>query len=281
MELPGGLQRDGGLRRDYRFRTLTGELERALSESGETARTLPQQVTSILASSLLEVGGAAADLALVRSLSAGDRQFLVLQLAALLDPTPRWITTPCSACAEPIQFQVEPLAVPFKPAGEGYPATTLSLSIGDVRVRVPNGADEEYISLCGGDADTQLAALLSRLSDTRPRTIDPMSLSGDDLAAIDAAIDAMSAQAGLAASIACPHCGTAQSAAVDPYAWIVRDTLGLDEDIHRIATHYHWSEKEILQLPRSRRERYLHLIDRSLGRYRADDLIHAVHGSQR
>ena len=36
----------------------------------------------------------------------------------------------------------------------------------------------------------------------------------------------------------------------------------LYEEIHVLATHYHWSEPAILALPRSRRQRYLALIAR-------------------
>ncbi len=88
----------------------------------------------------------------------------------------------------------------------------------------------------------------------------------------------MSPQAGLAASITCPHCHQEQQVAIDPYAWIVGETGSLELDIHTLAFHYHWSESDILQLPRTRRERYLQLIDWSLGKYQADDLIHGAQG---
>jgi hypothetical protein len=34
------------------------------------------------------------------------------------------------------------------------------------------------------------------------------------------------------------------------------------EDVHRLATRYHWSEEAILRLPLRRRGAYLRLIDR-------------------
>jgi hypothetical protein len=37
------------------------------------------------------------------------------------------------------------------------------------------------------------------------------------------------------------------------------------DEVHAIAWHYHWSESEILDLPRARRRRYLDLIASSLG----------------
>lgn len=36
----------------------------------------------------------------------------------------------------------------------------------------------------------------------------------------------------------------------------------LYEEVHHLALHYHWSEAEILRLPRSKRLRYLGLLVR-------------------
>jgi len=266
MELPGGLLHDGRLRRDYRFRAVTGGIERALAESGLQAANLAQQVSLVLAASLQSLAGRPADLERVRALCSGDRQFLVLRLATLLDPAPRWITLNCGGCAEPIQFQVLPDHLPVTSAGDGYPQRTLALSIGEVRLRVPNGADEEFIA--ASRADDPQRALLSRLIDA-----DVERLSETDRQSLDLALDEMTPQAGLTADIQCPHCGLAQPAAIDPYAWVVSETGDLDREIHTLAFHYHWSERDILDLPRRRRARYLLLIDRSLGKYRADDLL--------
>jgi len=39
-------------------------------------------------------------------------------------------------------------------------------------------------------------------------------------------------------------------------------------DIHTLAWYYHWGEEEILNMPRSRRQQYLALIDRARGLHR-------------
>jgi hypothetical protein len=43
------------------------------------------------------------------------------------------------------------------------------------------------------------------------------------------------------------------------------DINRLYEEVHVLATHYHWSESDILALPRRKRLRYLDLIARQLG----------------
>jgi hypothetical protein len=35
---------------------------------------------------------------------------------------------------------------------------------------------------------------------------------------------------------------------------------GLYEEVHHLAYHYHWTERDILELPRSKRRRYLALL---------------------
>jgi hypothetical protein len=277
MELPGGVLHAGRLLRDYRFQPVTGKLERAIADSGFGLQSLPQQVTRILSVCLAQAAGRAVDEELVRALSAGDRQFLMLQLEALLDPAPRWVTAACQGCDELIQFQITPGSLPVKPAGAGYPQTSLALSVGLVMLRVPCGADEEAIA-DGPEAAPPLERLLSRLLTLDDRPVEPARLSESDLERIDERLDEMSPQPGLTARIDCPYCRLGQEVAIDAYAWIARDGYQLDREVHTLALHYHWSEREILQLPRRRRERYLQLIDQSRGKYRADDLIRGVSG---
>jgi hypothetical protein len=277
MQLPGGLLQDGRLRRDFRFRTVTGELERLFSESGHHCRSLPEQISVVLEAGLDEVAGMPADASLVRSLSAGDRLFLILQLETLVYPEPRWVTAKCSGCGELIQFLVAPGDFPVVEAGPGYPSMPVCLHIGDLDLRVPTGADEEAVAQ-EGDEQRGLQLLLSRVLSREGGEVDISLLTQDDLDQINRLLDNASPHVGTAAQVACPHCGEHQEIAIDPCDWLAAEGDALDRDIHTLAFHYHWSEREILQLPRRRRERYLELIDRDLGKYRADDHIHGSHG---
>lgn len=42
-------------------------------------------------------------------------------------------------------------------------------------------------------------------------------------------------------------------------------------EVHALALHYHWSERDILALPRARRRRYLALLADALARGRRED----------
>ncbi len=277
MELPGGLLANGQLHRDFSFKPLTGQLERIISDSGFALHSLAEQVTVILSHALHRVAGHKADEQSVRSLSSGDRQFLILQLQGLIDPSPQWLTSNCQACDEAIQFQIYPANMPVKPAGESFPQTSLTLSIGQVILRVPTGADEERMASTHNEKSA-LEMLLGRIISGNDPAFDISSLNNEDIDLIDNTLDEMCPQAANSASIECPYCSHQQSVAIDHYAWITRKTRQLDEDIHTLATHYHWSEPDILALPKNRRQRYLQLIEHSLGRYRADDFIQGVAG---
>jgi hypothetical protein len=40
----------------------------------------------------------------------------------------------------------------------------------------------------------------------------------------------------------------------------------LTQEVHTLALHYHWSEREIMQMPRRRRTRYLELVSGAVAR---------------
>jgi len=63
----------------------------------------------------------------------------------------------------------------------------------------------------------------------------------------------------------CPHCGKDNRVELNPYSALNRSENRLLTEIHQIALHYHWSERDILMLPRARRSAYLRLIDRTRG----------------
>ncbi len=278
MELPGGIIVDQKVCRSFNFKPLTGTLERVISESGFELKSLAEQVTLILVQALDNVAGLTASKELVRSLCSGDRLYLMLQLQALLDPSPQWLTSHCRHCDEKIQFQFEPTSMPVKPAGKDYPDTSILLSSGEVKIRVPSGADEESLASNAQNEQNAMDLLLQLLLSATSHTQNIHTLSQDDLELIDHKLDEMSPQPGTSVSIECPYCSFQQQVNIDHYSWISQSTQDLDEEIHTLAVNYHWSEKDILALPKRRRKHYLELIQRSQGKYQADDFIHASRG---
>lgn len=64
----------------------------------------------------------------------------------------------------------------------------------------------------------------------------------------------------------CPDCGQRQQQVLDLGSLLLRRLeriqTGMIEDIHVLASSYHWTEDQVLALPAKRREQYLKLIDR-------------------
>jgi hypothetical protein len=248
MLLPGGIVRDGERRRDFAFRPVDGALEAALAEAA-AASSMPKAVTSVLAAALAELGGEPVGEETVRNLPVGDRQFLVRQLSVYLGHDPVWLTAVCRACGESFDFEVRQADLPVKEAGESFPFA----EAGGLRLRVPTGADQEAIA--GFSDERAVRALFERCR-----------LGGDgDLAAAEAALEEASPEVALAALASCPACGASNEVSVDPYLGLPAHSEELFAEVHSLALNYHWSEAEILALPRARRQLYLRLIDRSRG----------------
>ena len=145
MKLPGGVWREGCLHRDVVFRPVDGHLEMALAEAAGALQDLPGRVSEALQAALALVGSEAPDRELVDALSVGDRQFLVSRLTRHLGLECVWLSATCCHCHGQFDFPLDYGAIPAKPAGEGYPFAEVMLSMGQVQVRVPTGADQRAI----------------------------------------------------------------------------------------------------------------------------------------
>ncbi|GAB4191925.1 MAG: hypothetical protein Tsb002_21180 [Wenzhouxiangellaceae bacterium] len=272
-QLPGGWIHDGQRRRGYRFRPLDGQVELALAAVATPDQSAPRQVTALLNGALAEIGGMAVDEAMVATLSIGDRQYLLRQLAARLEPQPLWLNAVCGECGERFDVCYRHAEVPVKAATDDYPLVEVDTSQGQVTVRAPNGDDQQAIAQCP-DEDDCLALLLSRIvqrCDDQP--LEVADLSAEDIATIEGAAEAMAPEIASECISRCPHCRQDNRVALDVYQRLQNGGSELFTDIHRLAAAYHWSEAEILSLPRQRRQIYLRLLEQSRGLLEADDHV--------
>jgi hypothetical protein len=195
------------------------------------ARTPAERALELLALSDCDAPG---------SLTAGERDGLLLDLRERLFGSELAGAARCEACGEEVEF---------------------SLRTDDVRVsgseplaplaRVPTAAD---------------LALISREPDAasaRRRLVELCLPEGGDVAELAEALAAADPQADVELSLSCPECGHEWSAVLDP-GWFVwseldawaRRTL---RAVHALAAAYGWSEAEILALG-PRRHVYLELV---------------------
>lgn len=256
IELIGGIEVEGRLRRDVTLKPLTGAAEMALAELAAADMAFPDKVTRFLQETLAEVGGAPADPA---ALSVGDRQYLVRQVGARLGMDRLWLGGDCPTCGEPFEIEVRQADLPVKRAGSDYPTATIALGDAQCGVRTPTGADQSAIAdLPPEDA---AMALLRRLV-SGPDDID---LSDATRTTLEAAIEALSPEVALEVAAKCPDCGADVRLEVDPYLTLTQPGRDILDDVHVLARHYHWAEADILSLTSARRHAYLARIDLDRG----------------
>lgn len=259
--LPGGLVIDGELRRDYRFKPLCGELELSLAETAADDGCTTDRVTAVLACALATLAGRKPDARLVEHLVVGDRQFLMRQLSALLDDNPRWLTARCSSCDALFDLSYRPSTLPVKTAGDAFPETSVRIGGVEYRLRLPTGADQSDLDP-GESPQQQQLQLLAGLLHPRP---DMSKLSPEDIDELDRTLEAMAPEVALQLLAPCPQCQADNTVDVDPYQSLDTSPDNLLGEIHLLACTYHWSQREILDLPRRRRHHYLQLIGTNRG----------------
>ncbi|MCH8532470.1 MAG: hypothetical protein LAT65_16590 [Saccharospirillum sp.] len=272
MVLPGGILRAGQRHQDCRLAAPNGRVALALTDSLVATSSHPLWVSQTLVVILDELAGEAPCPADVEALCVADRQWLAIQWhlhTAEQPERPAWFSADCQACTARYDFSPRWQDVPLKPAAESYPYADVKLSLGQARFRVPNGLLQQQLAQTDRQ-DTRRCiaeALWVSLDGQPPPVHGDRDLSEADLDAIESELEAVSPELGLTLATRCPECGSEQVVTIDPYSGLASPPHDLLADIHCLASHYHWSEDAILDLPDSRRRHYLKLIDRDLGQH--------------
>lgn len=264
--IPGGLSRNGCLERRARFRALTGKIEQTLIEL-EGGLDRPHFVTAVLDSTLESIGAQPVKKGQATDLCVADRQYLMLRLGALLNGEQMWLKVDCLHCESLFDVEVQRCDLPVKAAGQGFPRVTVRVKNREIDVRVPTGADQEII----GEASDELAiqqllkGCIRSVNGETPAEEFVHSLSEADVKAIDEALDEASPAVCDQLRVVCPECKRAQLVELDHYNLAGMNERAFYDEVHKLASHYHWSEASILGLPKARRRLYLDLINRSTG----------------
>lgn len=279
--LPGGfLDSEGNRRRAVQLRPLTGREEEWIADParGWTEAAL---VTALLRRCVERIGPDRPTDAIIRSLAAGDRDYLMLRLRQITFGPQVLITLVCprGECAEKmdVDLALDQIAISPKPLAPHY-AVTLSEAAAfgeagrpqrEIVFRIPNGADQEaardWLPL---GAREQVVRLLARcLLKIGGAAVTPdrvASLPDKAIEEITEAMERSSPQVQIEMEARCPECGETflHDFEIVPFflSELLRGCTQLDREVHLLGFYYHWSLREILGMTRRKRQRYLRLL---------------------
>jgi hypothetical protein len=262
VPLSGGLILDSShVLSEVEIGELTGREEEWLGTHPAVA--VASAVTALLASCTRCADGAPVGPELARRLLVGDRDLLVLALRRqTLGDTVAIIQT-CPACGQPMDVTLDLAQVPVKIMHQTSAEHTVTiqepgLAARQVRFRLPCGGDQESVS--GLDPEQAESALLAAcvLDDGGI----PLGPAGREQLAT--AMERIAPQVDVELDLECPQCAQAFTVPFDITAFFLAELRTTRDqilrEVHHLALHYHWSEPDILGLPRWRRRRYLSLL---------------------
>ena len=200
-------------------------------------------------------------------LPIGTRDRLLLDLRQALFGRHLDCVADCPACGERCEWScsIESLLAP-DPGGDSPAWQDWSGDGWQVRFRLVNGLDLAALADCADEA-TAVGLLLQRCvrqvsREGQPAAVD--TLPAAVVEAVSAVMAEADPQAGRALEVRCPTCAQRWQADVDAgaFLWAELDVWAqrLLADVHHLAGHYGWSERQILALSPERRARYLAMV---------------------
>jgi len=278
--LPGGYwDASGRLHREFELATLTGREEELLAQARQPqTATLVTEVLSRCVSRLGDVAPVTPEVA--RQLLVADRQYLLLRLreatfGALVRANLR---CPWPSCGEQVSIDFSVTDVPVEEAPHRAPAHTMTVSAeaaGDpdgieVTFRLPNGSDQEDLSaLVTANEAEALTRLLSRCvqrigTHSPPTPEQVAALSTLARSEIEERMHQLAPKVEQNMEATCSECGRGFAAPFDIHRFFLgelrTDRDLLYQEVHYLAYHYHWSEQEIMSMPRDRRRTYIDVL---------------------
>jgi hypothetical protein len=204
--------------------------------------------------------GAAVDESTLSALSLGHRLAALLALAGAVDDEPLQATLRCARCNEPLEATL-PIADLLAYHERAVASASLHVPVDDERVltmRRPTARDLERWGVAA-PFERMARDLLVGAGEV-PETLPPAWLETLERALADAdpLID-------FHLTTDCPECGASGRYGLDLGALALRRLRAAHDEmlatVHRLASTYHWSEREILSLPPARRRVYLAMIE--------------------
>jgi len=173
----------------------------------------------------------------------------------------------CAMCSAELELELTLAEVSaFQSGADAVDTVGIELRGERIEFRMISALDQEILSKATFDDELDAAkALISRLTSEIDAVQD---LGPNDIEAIEQAMDEADPLVNFSCRITCDECGEPNDHEIDLFETAL-DILGraqrrLIMSIHRLASRYHWSEKEIFEVPEWRRQQYVELIGAKL-----------------
>lgn len=280
--LPGGyIDEAGRLQREFELAVLTGRDEELLAQARQKESA---SLVSLLISRCVQRLGDISPVseATARRLLVADRQYLLLKLrqAAFGDQVRADLFCPWPGCGQRVSLEFNIEDVPVEASHDKGPHYHMTLSeaaaVGqspgqrEIDFRLPNGADQELISPLLEQNEAQaLTSLLERCIErigpnAPPDEAHVAALSPLARQEIEAEMERLAPRVELDIETVCPECGRRFVAPFDLQRFFFGEMrAGADllyREVHYLAYHYHWSEREIMEMAVDKRRRYIEVL---------------------
>lgn len=197
-----------------------------------------------------------------RELTVGKRLECLLRLAAGGEKTAFQFSFKCGSCGQDLEFELTLDEIVERQAEADLTEMVEVVFENQTRVfRKPLGRDQEsWRDAAFTDERVAALAMIQSLQIVPPK----FSVKGEDFDLIADAMDEADPLINFNCRVRCADCGALNDFPIDLCDFALgelrRAQQFLLRAVHLLASHYHWSEKEIFAVPHWRRVKYLALI---------------------
>jgi hypothetical protein len=199
-------------------------------------------------------------------LTVGQRDALVMDLRGRVFGAGIASVADCPACLERMDVTFDLRDIWAPPRGEPADPIEIDSEGYRVRARPPSVEDLIWLDECDPAVDRRTALLERCVLEARRkgRSVRAAALPPSVVSAISAALANVDPRAEIQLALSCAACGHTWSALFDivSYFWQELESWvwRTARDVDTLATHYGWSETEILAMSPDRRALYLELV---------------------
>jgi len=205
------------------------------------------------------------------NLEIGKRTEYLLTLTSLSNSSKINVNLRCSnlECQQQMEITIPLLEITRLQQQSENQKTEIAIATEKLSLRKPTGNDQKLWleQHFPDEGSATLAMVQSLLVSEQPSTFKQVySEEKDWIEMLNQVMEEIDPLVNFNLQVNCPYCGSKNLQDFDLGAWALQQLYGVQQQlivtIHRLASHYHWSESEILAIPPGRRSCYLALIDR-------------------